>query len=113
MCFQYLNVSGHLMTRKVDNRLFYFKSLALSSYIYFLVEDKEGPAVKLWEKTGQTSGEGGRGGNRWKNIYQEGNSLTAASRNGNLSEPLLQRNPACNSTRSLSLTLRQLPLSFW
>ena len=50
MCFQYLNVSGHLMTRKVDNRLFYFKSLALSSYIYFLVEDKEGPAVKLWEK---------------------------------------------------------------
>ena len=47
MCFQYLNVSGHLMIRKVDDRLFYFKSLALSSYIYFLVEDKEVPAVKL------------------------------------------------------------------
>ena len=47
MCFQYLNLSGHLMTRKVDDRLFYFKSLALSSYIYFLVEAKEGPAVKL------------------------------------------------------------------
>ena len=116
MCFQYLNVSGHLMIRKVDDRLFYFKSLALSSYIYFLVEDKEGPAVKLCEKPGQTSGEGEGGGggvgNRWKNIYQEGNSLIAASCNRDHGEPLLQLNPASNSASSLSLTLRHLPLSF-
>ena len=33
------------MIRRVDDRLFYLESLALSSCIYFLVEDKEVPAV--------------------------------------------------------------------
>ena len=45
ICFHYLIVSSYLMIRRVDDRLFYLKSLALSSCIYFLVEDKEGPAV--------------------------------------------------------------------
>ena len=48
---------------------------------------------------------------RWKNIYQEGNSLIATSRNGDFDEPLLQRGPANNSTRLLFLTVRHLPLS--
>ena len=45
ICFHYLIVSSYLMIRRVDDRLFYLESLALSSCIYFLVEDKEGPAV--------------------------------------------------------------------
>ena len=47
--------------------------------------------------------EGGRVDYR-KNIYQEGNSLIAAFRNGDLDEPLLQPNPAGNSTQLLFLT---------
>ena len=45
ICFQYLRVSSHSTIRKVSDHLFYLKSLVLSSCIYFLVEDKEGPAV--------------------------------------------------------------------
>ena len=108
MCFRYLIVSSYLMIRKVDDRLFYLKSLTLSSCIYFLVEDKGGPAVKPCVKNlgkRQGKGRGGGVGNRWKNIYQEGNSLIAASCNRDLGEPLLQLNPASNSASSLSLTL--------
>ena len=49
ICVQYLSVSSHLTIRKVGDRLFNFKSLVLSSCIYFLVDDKEGSAVN-WEK---------------------------------------------------------------
>ena len=45
LCFQYLSASSYLTIRKVGDRLFYFKSMVLSSCIYFLVEDKDGPAV--------------------------------------------------------------------
>ena len=45
ICFQYLSASSYLTIRKVGDRLFYFKSMVLSSCIYFLVEDKDGPAV--------------------------------------------------------------------
>ena len=45
ICFPYLSASSYLTIRKVGDRLFYFKSIVLSSCIYFLVEDKDGPAV--------------------------------------------------------------------
>ena len=45
ICFPYPSASSYLTIRKVGDRLFYFKSIVLSSCIYFLVEDKDGPAV--------------------------------------------------------------------
>ena len=64
ICVQYLSVSSHLTIRKVGDRLFYFKSLVLSSCIYFLFKDKEVSAVN-WEKNlrkrqGMGAGVGGR-----------------------------------------------------
>ena len=98
---------------KVGDRLFRLKCLVLSSRIYFLVEDKEGPVVNCEKnlRKRQGRGAGGRVGYSWKNIYQEWNRLITAFRNGDLDEPLLQRNQFSNSKRLLFLTVRFLPLS--
>ena len=55
---RYLSVSSHLTTRKVGDRLFYFKSLVLSSCIYFRVEDNEGPAVNCEKNLRKRQGRG-------------------------------------------------------
>ena len=55
---RYLSVSSHLTTRKVGDRLFYFKSLVLSSCIYFRVEDNEGPAVNCKKNLRKRQGRG-------------------------------------------------------
>ena len=67
ICFQYLSVSSHLTIRKVSGRLFFLKSLVLSSFIYFLVEDKEGPAVNC-EKNLRKRQRRRRGGNGWLQV---------------------------------------------
>ena len=101
---RYLSVSSHLTTRKVGDRLFYFKSLVLSSCIYFRVEDNEGSAVNceknLRKRQGRGAGgmlvRGGKTNLRW-------NSLIAAFRNGDLGEP------SCNAIQPVTRRV----YSFW
>ena len=62
MCFRYIIVSSYLMIRKVDDQLFYLKSLTVSSCIYFPVVDKEGPAVNCEKNLRKRKGKLGGGG---------------------------------------------------
>ena len=102
ICFQYLSVSSHLTIRKVCGRLFYLKSLVLSSCIYFLVEDKEGPAVNCEKnlRKRQRRRRGG-GGGKW---LAAGEKTFIKKGIASLPLPAMETsiNPCCNAMQPVT-----------